>query len=322
MTLQGKPDERTAAIPHGIATAFFCPPGVSFVHRNGQGGLRMTVYADEAFLLNAAVDYLLLICGAKLGGGRLLRLRFALAAALGGLYAAAALSPRLAFLQALPVKLASLAAMLLLAYGVGRHTLRAGLLFLAAVCAFGGMALAAAQIFGTGVLVLPGGTYYAVSLLGLLLLAGLAYLLCYTVFACTARHGGGEIVPLRLTYGAASVPIRALRDTGCTLCDPVTGERALVAEAGALQALLPGAAIRPAELRDPAALLLRLHTQDPQLPLRLLSYRSVGTQAGLLLALRCETIAANGRRRSCLAAFSPTPVSDGGNYDALTGGDG
>ena len=149
----------------------------------------MTVYADEAFLLNAAVDYLLLICGAKLGGGRLLRLRFALAAALGGLYAAAALSPRLAFLQALPVKLASLAAMLLLAYGVGRHTLRAGLLFLAAVCAFGGMALAAAQIFGTGVLVLPGGTYYAVSLLGLLLLAGLAYLLCYTVFACTDLSG-------------------------------------------------------------------------------------------------------------------------------------
>ena len=93
----------------------------------------MTVYADEAFLLNAAVDYLLLICGAKLGGGRLLRLRFALAAALGGLYAAAALSPRLAFLQALPVKLASLAAMLLLAYGIGRHTLRAVLLFLAAV---------------------------------------------------------------------------------------------------------------------------------------------------------------------------------------------
>ena len=184
------------------------------------------------------------------------------------------------------------------------------------------MALATAQIFGTGVLVLPGGTYYAVSLLGLLLLAGLAYLLCYTVFACTARHGGGEIVPLRLAYGAASVPVRALRDTGCTLCDPVTGERALVAEAGALQALLPGAAIRPAELRDPAALLLRLHAQDPQLPLRLLSYRSVGTQAGLLLALRCETVAADGRRRSCLAAFSPTPVSDGGNYDALTGGDG
>ena len=35
----------------------------------------MTVYADEAFLLNGAVDYLLLICAAKLGGGRIARLR-------------------------------------------------------------------------------------------------------------------------------------------------------------------------------------------------------------------------------------------------------
>ena len=43
----------------------------------------MTVYADEAFLLNGAVDYLLLICAAKLGGGRIARLRL-LAAALFG----------------------------------------------------------------------------------------------------------------------------------------------------------------------------------------------------------------------------------------------
>ena len=53
----------------------------------------MTVYADEAFLLNGAVDYLLLVCAAKLGGGRILRLRLALAAAFGGVYAAAALFP-------------------------------------------------------------------------------------------------------------------------------------------------------------------------------------------------------------------------------------
>mgnify|MGYP000936692915 CR=1 FL=1 len=49
----------------------------------------MTVYADEAFLLNGAVDYLLLICAAKLGGGRIARLRLLAAALFGGLYAAA-----------------------------------------------------------------------------------------------------------------------------------------------------------------------------------------------------------------------------------------
>ena len=175
----------------------------------------MTVYADEAFLLNGAVDYLLLVCAAKLGGGRILRLRLALAAAFGGVYAAAALFPALAFLRQLPVKLASLAAMLLIAFGAGRGTLRTGALFFAAVCAFGGAAVAAAQLFGTGVLVLPGGTFYAVSGLGLLLLAGILYALCYTVFACTVQHGG-EIRTLQLCLGGRSVQVRALHDTGCT----------------------------------------------------------------------------------------------------------
>ena len=192
----------------------------------------MTVYADEAFLLNGAVDYLLLICAAKLGGGRIARLRLLAAALFGGLYAAATLFAPLGVLQGLPMKLISLVVMLLIAFGVSRETLRTGLLFLAAVCAFAGAAVLAAQLFGTGVLVLPGGTFYAVSVLGLLLLAGLLYMLCYTVFSCTAQHGG-EIRSMTLLYGANHAPVRALHDTGCTLRDPMTGERVLVAEADA-----------------------------------------------------------------------------------------
>lgn len=179
----------------------------------------MTVYADEAFLLNGAVDYLLLICAAKLGGGRIARLRLLAAALFGGLYAAAALFAPLGVLQGLPMKLVSLVIMLLIAFGAGRQTLRTGLLFLAAVCAFAGAAVLAAQLFGTGVLVLPGGTFYAVSVLGLLLLAGLLYMLCYTIFSCTAQHGG-EIRTMTLLYGGNRVPVRALHDTGCTLRDP------------------------------------------------------------------------------------------------------
>ena len=230
----------------------------------------MTVYADEAFLLNGAVDYLLLICAAKLGGGRIARLRLLAAALFGGLYAAAALFAPLGVLQGLPMKLVSLVIMLLIAFGAGRQTLRTGLLFLAAVCAFAGAAVLAAQLFGTGVLVLPGGTFYAVSVLGLLLLAGLLYMLCYTIFSCTAQHGG-EIRTMTLLYGGNRVPVRALHDTGCTLRDPMTGERVLVAEADALRALLPDASITPAALADPAELLLRLKTRAPALPARLLS---------------------------------------------------
>lgn len=297
----------------------FCFCGVCFWNTDKQGGMRMTVYADEAFLLNGAVDYLLLICAAKLGGGRIARLRLLAAALFGGLYAAAALFAPLGVLQGLPMKLVSLVIMLLIAFGAGRQTLRTGLLFLAAVCAFAGAAVLAAQLFGTGVLVLPGGTFYAVSVLGLLLLAGLLYMLCYTIFSCTAQHGG-EIRTMTLLYGGNRVPVRALHDTGCTLRDPMTGERVLVAEADALRALLPDASITPAALADPAELLLRLKTRAPALPARLLSYKCVGTQAGLILCLRCEIQVRPGVRKRCLAAFSPTPVSDGGNYDALIGG--
>ena len=145
-------------------------------------------------------------------------------------------------------------------------------------------------------------------------------MLCYTVFSCTAQHGG-EIRSMTLLYGANHAPVRALHDTGCTLRDPMTGERVLVAEAGVLQALLPEADVTPQALADPAALLLRLKTRDPALPARLLSYRSVGTQAGLLLCLRCEAQEGTGEQKRCLAAFSPTPVSDGGSYHALIGGE-
>ena len=216
----------------------------------------MTVYADEAFLLNGAVDYLLLICAAKLGGGRIARLRLLAAALFGGLYAAAALFAPLGVLQGLPMKLVSLVIMLLIAFGAGRQTLRTGLLFLAAVCAFAGAAVLAAQLFGTGVLVLPGGTFYAVSVLGLLLLAGLLYMLCYTIFSCTAQHGG-EIRTMTLLYRGNQVPVRALHDTGCTLRDPMTGERVAGASAGCVhhtrRACRPGGAAAAPENTRPRA---------------------------------------------------------------------
>ena len=46
-----------------------------------------------------------------------------------------------------------------------------------------------------------------------------------------------------------------------------------------------------------------------------------GAQAGLLLCLRCEAQEGTGEQKRCLAAFSPTPVSDGGSYHALIGGE-
>lgn len=281
-------------------------------------GRAMTVYADEAFLLNGAVDYLLLHCAARLGGGTHVRVRLLLAAAFGGLYAAAALFAPLRVLHTAVCKLLALVVMVLLAFGARREAVRAGTLFVAAACAFGGAALICTQCFRTGVVILPGGSYYAVSALGLVLLAALCYGLCRTVFSCTAQHGG-EVNTVQLRFGKQQVTLRTLHDTGCTLCDPVSGERVLVAQLSALRALLPQIQLPPEALQDAAGLMLRLREQEPTLPLRLIRYQSVGTCAGLLLCLRCEMLTRRGSRR-CLVAFSPTPVSADGSYDALTGG--
>ena len=57
------------------------------------------IYVDTLFLLNAMVDYLLLLAAARLAGEPLTRLRFLLGALLGGGYAVAIFLPGLAFLR-------------------------------------------------------------------------------------------------------------------------------------------------------------------------------------------------------------------------------
>ena len=69
------------------------------------------IYVDTLFLLNALVDYLLLLASARLAGEPLSRPRFLLGAALGGLYAAGIFLPGLGFLARPPCRLAAAAVM-------------------------------------------------------------------------------------------------------------------------------------------------------------------------------------------------------------------
>jgi len=70
------------------------------------------------------------------------------------------------------------------------------------------------------------------------------------------------------------------------------------------------------ELSDPVATLSRI----PGHPLRLLPYRAVGVERGLLLAFRADQAVWGGQeRKDILVALSPTPLTDGGGYGALIG---
>ena len=266
------------------------------------------IYIDTLFLLNALVDYLLLLAAARLAGEPLRRGRFALGAALGGLYAVAIFLPGL---------------MLLAAYGGSRRLLRQGVMFLALTCAFGGGVVAIGLLGGTGLALGNGVFYSALDLKVVLLSAAVCYGVITLVFQRLGRHSAasGELARVRLRLGERWVDLTALVDTGNTLTDPATGRPVVVAEGERLSGLFPREH-RPgrADLSDPAAALTRLGTGAWRARFRLLPYRSVGVDRGLLLAVRADALELDGQGRGpALVALSPTPVSDGGGYQALIG---
>jgi len=270
----------------------------------------MTVYIDQVFLLNFIIDYLLLLCAAKLAGEPFRRGRLGLGALLGGLYAAGVFLPGWGFLAHPLCKLAVPAGMTLLAFGSSKRLLRVSLVFFGVSAAFGGGVLALQLFLGAPAVL---------DLKTTLLAAAGCYGFLTLIFRRSARHGGGELLPARLELEGRACRLTALADTGNTLTDPATGRAVMVAEGERLRDLFPaGQCPGPEELRDPAAAMEK--RRGDGLRWRLLPYRAVGVPWALLLAVRVDNARIGGEDYGpILVALSPTPVSDGGGYSALIG---
>lgn len=252
----------------------------------------MEVYADLVMGFNFLVDLLLLLGTNRLSGFPAGLGRCCAAAALGGGYAGAVLVPRLRFLGALPWRLVFLGLMGVTAFGLRRDALKRTGVFLILTMALGGLALSLGQGAWPSVLLSGGGLW----------------LLCRTAFG--EGLGQREYVPLELTRQGKTVRLTALRDTGNTLRDPITGEPVLVISAEAARTLT---GLTPGELRRPLENLGKLPG------LRLIPYRAVGS-GGFLLGLRFEDARIGGKRRSVIAAFAPEGLGRDGVCQALTGG--
>ena len=274
------------------------------------------VYLDVLFLLNLVVDYLLLLATAKITGEPISRAWLALGAALGAAYAAALFLPGLGWLAHPLCKLCAAAGMVLTAFGRSKRLLRLLLVFFGASAALGGLVLAL-QLLGAGGLTLENGVLYTGFDLRLLLVSViLCYALLSLAFHKVALHGGArrDLLAARLTVEEKSLDLTVLVDTGNTLTDPLRNRPVMVAEGRVLAPLLPPGA----DPADPVGSLERLGTESRRF--RLLPYRAVGVEHGMLLAVRTDR-AVLGRREleGLLVALSPTPISDGGGYQALIG---
>ena len=251
----------------------------------------MVVYLDGVIGLNFLIDLLILLGVNRLAGYPPGLGRAAAAAAVGGGYAGICLVPGFTFLASGLWRGISLGVMSLAAFGIQSSAWSRGVLFVLLSMALGGLALS----FDTG------------HFLGLVGCAGALVLLCRMGFRGKA---GRKLLPVRIRRGDREISLLALRDTGNTLRDPVTGEAVLVVDRSVGEKLL---GLREAELADPVGAIGNLPGA------RLIPYHAVGNAGSFLLAVRCDRVEVDGKRTGGLVAFAPERFGTG-EYQGLAGG--
>lgn len=254
----------------------------------------MEVYLDLVMILNFLVDFLLLLGTNRLSGFPAGAARCAWAALLGSVYSGACLLPGFSFLGNLLWRLVSLGLMGSAAFGFSRNAVKRTAVFLLLSMALGGLVVSLGR-----------SDFTALTLAALLCLG-----LCRLCFGSTI--GSREYVPLTLTYNGRSASLIALRDSGNTLRDPITGEQVLVVSAEVGQRLT---GLTLEQLRHPIETL----AQRPVPGLRLIPYKAVGS-GGFLLGLRMEQVKVGNHITDAVVAFAMEGLGQGDMYQALAGG--
>jgi stage II sporulation protein GA (sporulation sigma-E factor processing peptidase) len=288
------------------------------------------VYVDSLFLINIVINYILLLVTAKICGAVTPRLRLLGGAALGALYAVAAVLPLPVFFVNLLIKIAVGILMVLIAFGGQARLLRLILVFFAVSAAFGGAVMASSLISGgSGI----GEVRLSVSLKILILAFAVAYAILTLVFKRAARRrnhpggynrpGGSSIVALELRHGGRVIHMRALRDTGNALTDPLTGRPVIVAGVNDIRPLLAPEtqrAVAGLRCKDAVGVMEELAGVDSTMRFHLIPYSAVGIAGGMLLAFKPDGILVDGKNKTgMLLALSPNSVSESGAYTALLG---
>jgi stage II sporulation protein GA (sporulation sigma-E factor processing peptidase) len=267
----------------------------------------VTVYVDTLFLINGLVDYLLLLLTGRVLGIRLCRWRMAVAAALGGGYAVCCFLPGGTGLTLWPVKLGWGFLLVLVSYGGQRRLLRCYGVFLGLSCALGG-GLFALELLGGQLSLERGVVLTPLDLKAVLLWSAVCWCVLQLAFRGVAKYSRlrGELIPLTITYRGRSIQISALVDTGNGLRDPATGRGVVILEWQQALGLIP--TLREEQVTHPA----RGLEEDTSVAWRLIPYRAVGTQGGLLLAFAPDSITWAGKPRGeTLVALTAQPLPEG-----------
>lgn len=284
----------------------------------------MVIYVDSLLLLNFIINFLLLTATARITGAPIKRLRTGFGAAIGAVYALMVILPDFGFLGSAAFKLVFAVLMAMAAFGISKKLPRYILTMFGVSMAFAGAVMAIEWMFGGALELINGIPYLSIGFPALVLITGCTYALLGAVFNRAGEHSGkGELTDIKFELDGRQISATALVDTGNTLRDSVTNLPVAVVDYDILKNLLPkyvSTTLDQRDVSDSLNLFGRLSDIGLGGKLRLIPYSAVGTDRGMLLALRCDRITVGDYSvANALAAFSPTSVSDGGGYVALVG---
>lgn len=255
----------------------------------------MHSYLSLVIVLNILVHFMLLLSVNHLAGYPQQVLRCFIVAGVGGIYGGLCMLPAFNFLGNSFWHWVFLCIMGLAAFGLHAGGIRRSMLFLLLSLALGGIAASSEDksiwsVIGCGVV------------------------FCIVTYAgLPALVTGQQSVEVELRRGEKREKLLALRDTGNTLRDPVTGERVLVADAASAAVLL---GLSRQQLRCPVETVASGVVDG----LRLIPYRAVGQPGSMLLAIRMDSVKIGNWQGSAVVAFAPDGLGEGSTYRALTGG--
>lgn len=276
----------------------------------------MAIYLDLTFLVNAFADAAALYAAGRLSGIPVKGRRLAIAGLLGGTYGAVCAVPGWRILPAFPVQAVVAAGLVRLVFGRREGFLRYVLLFYLISCGLAGAVVAGGRLLREQMDLLRALDWRVFFVAG-----GGCFLLLSLVFRGGTRHAAaGQLCRCVIRRGPREASLTALLDTGNTLADAISGAPVLTVYRGALDALWTA---------EERAILERLETDGAAGCLeklgsgfRLLPYQAVGVRSGLLLCFRADSVQIDGQELGRVTvALSPAPVSDGGGYAALWGGE-
>lgn len=209
--------------------------------------MKPIVYLDMLFLMNFFMDTLVLLGTAFLIKKTMRLWRIALSSFLSAFYSTVMFFPQISFLYSIVFKSIFLFFSVWIAFPADtiKSLLKNALMFFASNLLFGGIMffLIFATDFGTAMntFVSNGEIYFDISSKTLIFSIILAYLVIYAISYIKKQNivTSRRQVDITVSFENKSATFKILYDTGCTLCDPISGFPAIILSPKIAKQLFP-----------------------------------------------------------------------------------